>query len=79
MKFYDFKIIIEQEYDKSKGYVAYSPDLPGCFSAGMTVEECRNNMLEAIKVHIEGLIKNKFPLPRKREQDIFVENVAISV
>jgi len=48
MKFYDFEIVIEKEPD-DEGYFAYSPSLPGCFSNGLTVEETRRNIREAIQ------------------------------
>lgn len=51
MKFYDFEIIIEKEPEDA-GYFAYSPSLPGCFSNGLTIEETRRNIREAIQLHI---------------------------
>ena len=37
------------------GYSAYSPDLPGCASTGVTSEEVEKNMREAIEFHLDGL------------------------
>ena len=46
----EYTIIIE----KAKGnYSAYCPDLPGCISTGNTIEETKENMREAIQLHIE--------------------------
>lgn len=42
MKFYNFIIVIEEEED-GEGYYAYSPNLPGCYSNGKTVEETHRN------------------------------------
>jgi predicted RNase H-like HicB family nuclease len=47
MKSCDLEIVIEKEPD-DEGYFAYSPSLPGCFSNGMTVEETRRDIREAI-------------------------------
>jgi len=56
-----FLIVIE----KAKGnYSAYSPDLPGCVATGKTQEETEKNMYEAIKMHVQGLIKDKLAVPK---------------
>ncbi len=54
MKFYDFEIVIEKE-PEDDGYFAYSPNLPGCFSNGLTIEETRRNMRAAIPQHVAAL------------------------
>ena len=54
MKTYTFTIVIEKEPD-DPGYYAHCPALPGCFGAGLTVEEARENMKQAIAQHIESL------------------------
>ena len=63
VRFYDFTILIEREED-DEGYYAYSPDLPGCYSNGLTVEETRCNMREAIQLHIETLLENQEVVPQ---------------
>ena len=56
-----FFIVIE----KANGnYSAYSPDLPGCIATGKTREETEENMYEAVKMHLEGLQKDKRPIPK---------------
>jgi predicted RNase H-like HicB family nuclease len=45
------------------GFSSYSPDLPGCVSAGATREEVEHNMQEAIELHLEGLRKEGYPVP----------------
>lgn len=42
------------------------PDLPGCFSAGDTVEEAFDNAREAIDAHCEILAEDKRDLPKTR-------------
>ena len=44
-------------------YSAYVPDLPGCISAGRTVEEAARNIREAIELHLEGIIEDGEPVP----------------
>jgi len=63
IRFYDFTVLIEQEED-GKGYYAYSPDLPGCYSNGLTIEETRSNVREAIQLHIETLLENQETVPQ---------------
>ena len=42
------------------------PDLPGCFSAGDTFVEALESVVEAIDLHLEGMIENgaEIPVPR---------------
>lgn len=61
MQFYSFEIVIERVYDE-EGYLAYSPQLPGCFSNGRTVEETRFNIREAIQQHIASMQAHGQPL-----------------
>lgn len=45
------------------GYTVHVPALPGCFSEGDTLEEAKANAAEAIKCHVEGLLKDGDPVP----------------
>lgn len=49
-----FPIVIHKDADSDYGVAV--PDLPGCFSAGFTIEEAVANAREAIELHIEGLL-----------------------
>ena len=51
MKFYSFQIVIEKE-PEDEGYFAYTPNVPGCFSNGKTIEETKRNIREAIEQHL---------------------------
>jgi predicted RNase H-like HicB family nuclease len=62
--------------DKRHAHGVVVPDLPGCFSAGDTLEDAMTNAREAILLHLEGLLEDQqaFPKPsalatlqRKRE------------
>ncbi len=39
------------------------PDLPGCFSAGGTFDEALDSVVEAIDLHLEGLVEEGGDVP----------------
>jgi predicted RNase H-like HicB family nuclease len=49
-----YPVVIHKDPDSDYGVMV--PDLPGCFSAGTTVEEALENAQEAVLTHIEGLM-----------------------
>ena len=49
--------------DENSDYGVTVPDLPGCFSAGETVEEALVNAQEAAECHIEGILIDSGPIP----------------
>lgn len=49
--------------DAGTGYGVTVPDLPGCFSAGDTLDEAIESAAEAIACHIEGLLLDGQPVP----------------
>ena len=57
-----FAIAIEPGTRKS-AFGVVVPDLPGCFSAGDTVEEAFDNAREAIEAHCEVLAEDGKALP----------------
>jgi len=42
------------------------PDLPGCFSAGDTFDEALDSVMEAIDLHLEGLMEDGGNIPAPR-------------
>ena len=50
----NYRVSIVLEYDDA-GYVAYSPELPGCYSQGQIYDEAVANIREAIDVYMETL------------------------
>jgi predicted RNase H-like HicB family nuclease len=50
--------------DARHAYGVVVPDLPGCFSAGDTLDEALMNAQEAILLHLEGLLDDGKPLPK---------------
>ena len=56
-------------YEKgSEGYSAYVPDLPGCTSAGATKKELEENIVEAIKLHIEVMKESGYKIPETNSE-----------
>ena len=53
------------EHEPGSAYGVQFPDLPGCFSAGETLDEAIANASEALAFHIEGLLDAgaKIPTP----------------
>lgn len=41
------------------------PALPGCFTRGRSIEECRERAAEAIEVHNAGLMADGDPVPEE--------------
>lgn len=56
-----YAIVIEKAQDGS--YSAFVPDLPGCVACGDDLSEVRNNIREAIILHIESLKAHGEPVP----------------
>ena len=54
-------------------YCAYVPDLPGCVSAGYTLEEVTANIQEAITIHIESLVEHGEDVPQPSSQVLLVD------
>ena len=59
-----YPIFIHKDEDSVYGVIV--PDLPGCFSAGDTIEEAIQNAHEAIECHIEGLLSDNESIPLKK-------------
>jgi len=49
--------------DEKSDYGVTVPDLPGCFSAGETMDEALANASEAILCHLEGMLADGEPWP----------------
>lgn len=58
-----YPVIVLHEAPDNFGIVF--PDLPGCVSAGDSLEEALTNAIEALQLHIEGMIDDgtEVPLP----------------
>ena len=56
-----FAVVLHK--DKGSVYGVTVPDVPGCFSAGDTVEDALDNAREAIYAHLELLAQDGEPVP----------------
>ena len=56
----DFKVVIEK--DEDGWYIATVPSLPGCISQGRTEEEVKENIADAIKLHIRSMVEDGIPI-----------------
>jgi predicted RNase H-like HicB family nuclease len=59
-----YAIVIHK--DEGSDYGVTVPDLPGCFSAGATLDETLDMAREAIGCHIEGLLFDGEAIPEPR-------------
>ena len=55
------------EPDETGDFVVSVPALPGCFTHARTIEACQPRAIEAIEVHIAGLLADGEPVPEETE------------
>ena len=60
-----FKVLIEKGEDGY--YVATVPALPGCISQGKTESEAKENIKEAIELHLEALAEDGIPITSRTD------------
>ena len=60
--------------DENSDYGVIVPDLPGCFSAGETIEKAIENSHEAIECYLEGILLDNEPIPLKKSIEQHLEN-----
>jgi predicted RNase H-like HicB family nuclease len=68
-----YPVVIEPT---STGFSAYSPDVPGCVSAGDTEEETRQNFQEALLSHFDALREVGGRVPEPSSSVSYVEVAA---
>lgn len=56
-----FPIVVHK--DETSEYGVTAPDLPGCFSAGDSLDDAIESAHEAIRCHLEGLLMDGEMLP----------------
>ena len=56
-----FHVVLEKQ--KEGGFVAYIPELPGCYSQGENREETLENIREAREAYLESLESKRNPVP----------------
>jgi len=52
------------------------PDLPGCTSAGRTLDEARASAAEALALHLEGMTEDGIELPKPTSLDLIMKDRA---
>ena len=60
------KYVVVVHKDADSNYGVTVPDLPGCFSAGNTIDEALINAHEAIECHLQGLLLDNDPIPQPK-------------
>ena len=68
-----YAVVIERA---ENNYSAYVPDLPGCVSTGVTVEDVERSIREAIAFHLEGMGEDGLPIPQPTTLCEYVETTA---
>lgn len=63
-----FPVVIHK--DKESSYGVTIPDIPGCFTAGDTLDEALANIQEAVECHLEGETKT----PKPSNIDKYIHN-----
>ena len=53
MSVYRLSVVVEKDED---GYIAFCPELYGCYTQGETYEEVMDNIKDAMKLHIENRV-----------------------
>ena len=64
MKTYTYRTVIEPD---DKGYHGFVPLLKGVHTSGKTIEETKKNLDEAIRCHLEGLLKDNITPPKQED------------
>jgi predicted RNase H-like HicB family nuclease len=67
-------VVAIEKGDKKHAYGVVVSDLPGCFSAGDTLDEALSNAKEAILLHLEGLMDEKKPAPAPKPLETHQKN-----
>ena len=56
-----YPVVVHKDLNSDYGVTV--PDLPGCFSAGETLDEALQEVVEAIEAHLEGMLMDSEPIP----------------
>ena len=67
-----YPVIIHKDPDSDYGVTV--PDLPGCFTAGDTVDDAIVQAVESIECHIEGLVLDGKTIPTPQSIELHQKN-----
>ena len=62
-----YPVVIHKDPESDYGVTV--PDLPGCFSAGATLDDALQETVEAIETHLEGMLLDGEPIPSPKAID----------
>lgn len=65
-----YAIIIEPG---EQNYSAYVPDLPGCVATGLTEEEVKHRLQQAVDLHLAGMREDGLEIPAPSSLCDYVE------
>ncbi len=74
---YKFSVVFEPVEDG--GYQVTAPLLPGLITYGRTLAEARSMARDAMRCHLEGLLKDGEPIPNARKARSEELRVAVSI
>ncbi len=63
--------------DRKSDFGVSFPDFPGCVTAGKTLEEARKMAVEALSVHIEGIMEDREAIPNPSTLDELANDPAM--
>jgi predicted RNase H-like HicB family nuclease len=63
--------------DKNSDFGVSFPDFPGCITAGKTLEEARKMAIEALTLHMAGMIEDGDLLPKPSNLDELASDPAM--
>jgi predicted RNase H-like HicB family nuclease len=63
--------------DKSSDFGVSFPDFPGCVTAGRTLEEAREMAVEALTLHVAGMVEDGEALPEPSALDQLAHDPAM--
>lgn len=76
MKSFVYRTIIEPD---EKGYHGFVPLLRGVHTVGKTIEETKKNLDEAIRCHLEGLLKDNIEPPQEQNTVEAIQTFTLNV
>ena len=63
--------------DRKSDFGVSFPDFPGCVTAGKTLEEARRMAVEALSLHIEGMMEDGEEIPEAATLDALANDPAM--
>lgn len=63
--------------DRDSDFGVSFPDFPGCVTAGKTLDEARRLAVEALALHIEGMLEDEEEIPAASTLDALADDPAM--